>query len=63
MIFHRLALNNFGLFCGEQTFSLTPRVRYRKRRPVILIGGKNGTGKTTILEAVRLCLYGARSLG
>ncbi len=63
MIFHRLTLNDFGLFGGEQTFSLTPRIRYKKRCPVILIGGKNGTGKTTILEAVRLCLYGARSLG
>ncbi len=63
MILHRLTLKNFGLFSGEQTFNLTPRMKYNKRRPVILIGGKNGSGKTTILEAVRLCLYGPRSLG
>ena len=63
MIFHQLILNDFGLFGGEQIFSLTPRIKYNKRRPIILIGGKNGAGKTTILEAVRLCLYGARSLG
>ena len=63
MILHRLTLTDFGLFSGEHTFSLTPRTKYRTRRPVILIGGKNGTGKTTILEAVRLCLYGSRSLG
>ena len=63
MILHRLTLKDFGLFSGEHSFSLTPRIKYRKRRPIILIGGENGTGKTTILEAVRLCLYGPRSLG
>ncbi|MDE0041331.1 MAG: DNA sulfur modification protein DndD [Candidatus Poribacteria bacterium] len=63
MILHRLTLRDFGLFFGQHTFSLTPRTKYGKRRPVVLIGGKNGTGKTTILEAVRLCLYGPRSLG
>lgn len=63
MILHQLTLRDFGLFCGEQRFSLTPRIKYKKRRPIILIGGKNGTGKTTILDAVRLCLYGSRLLG
>ena len=63
MILHQLTLRDFGLFFGQHTFSLTPRIKYRKRRTVVLIGGKNGTGKTTILEAVRLCLYGSRSLG
>lgn len=59
MILHKLSLNNFGLFRGSQHIKLTPN----GTGPVILIGGMNGTGKTTLLDAVRLCLYGKRSLG
>lgn len=59
MIIHTLTVNNFGLFRGEHTLSLTPK----GAGPIILIGGMNGAGKTTLLEAVRLCLYGKRALG
>lgn len=58
MILTELVLDNFGLYRGRNVFDLRPRVRYRQERPVILFGGKNGAGKTTILEAINLCLYG-----
>jgi DNA sulfur modification protein DndD len=63
MIFNRLCIRNFGLFCGAHEFDLKPRVKYRQHRPIILFGGKNGAGKTTLLEATMLCLYGQSSLG
>ena len=59
MIFHKLILNNVGLFRGKQTINLTPK----DNKSIILIGGMNGAGKTTLLDAVRLCLYGKRALG
>ncbi len=59
----RLALVNFGLFRGSNEIDLAPKKRHNKSRPVILIGGSNGAGKTTILEAIRLCLYGPLALG
>ena len=61
MILHRLTLNDFGLYGGEHIFDLTPNLD--EGRPVILVRGHNGAGKTTFLEAIRLALYGKRALG
>lgn len=63
MILERLIINNFRVFEGEHAFELAPRIKYNKRRPIILFGGLNGAGKTTTLSAVRLALYGKQSIG
>jgi DNA sulfur modification protein DndD len=63
MLIRSLTLENFGLFRGRNILDFTPKTRYGTTKPVILVGGKNGAGKTTILEAIRLCLYGPLALG
>src|ERR1700733_2058367 len=55
MILDEIALQNFGLYAGRQTMVLTPP---SSSKPVVLIGGLNGGGKTTLLDALQLCLYG-----
>lgn len=55
MILDELVLNDFGAFSGRHVLSLTPQ----GDRPVVLIGALNGTGKTTVLEALQLALFGA----
>ena len=60
MKINRLQLENVGAFWGRYSFDFqTPG----KSRNVVLIGGKNGSGKTTILEAIRLALYGTFAFG
>lgn len=59
MILTTLTIHDFGVFRGEHTVDLSPK----DRRPIVMFGGKNGAGKSTILEAIRLCLYGVGSLG
>ena len=63
MLLRRIALTNIGLFQGKHEFDLMPNFLKTVSRPITLIGGMNGTGKTTMLESLRLCLYGKDSLG
>ncbi|MGJ3254910.1 MAG: DNA sulfur modification protein DndD [Alcanivorax sp.] len=63
MLIKELVLNNFRVYSGENRFDLAPRRRYGRTRPIILFGGLNGAGKTSILSGVRLALYGRASLG
>ena len=55
MILDEITLDNFGLYAGNQTVVLTPPSR---DKPIILFGGLNGGGKTTLIDALQLCLFG-----
>ncbi len=63
MIFNRIVFENYGLFAGRNEFDLRPRTRYGRMCPIVLFGGKNGAGKTTFLDAIRLALYGRQGVG
>ena len=58
MTINQLTLTNFGIFQGEQVLRFDTS---GAERPIVLIGGENGRGKTTILESVFLVLYGKLS--
>lgn len=60
MIFLELVLQNFGLYKGRQVINLRPEDN-GNLRPIILFGGMNGGGKTTLMDAIRLALYGHRA--
>ena len=59
MLLTKLILENYGVYDGRHVLDLT----CDENKPVILCGGKNGSGKTTILEAIMLSLYGKTFLG
>ena len=59
MYFTKIELHNFGIYKGHHEMCLSDQIGNRN---ITLIGGLNGRGKTTILEAVLLGLYGSNSI-
>lgn len=60
MKINKLSLHNFKSFEGTCNINgLSDTLTSEKR--IILFGGLNGAGKTTIFEAILLCLYGKRN--
>lgn len=59
MIFLELVLQNFGPYLGRQVLNFRPEDD--RTRSIILLGGMNGGGKTTLMDAIRLSLYGHRA--
>ncbi len=60
MIFTELVLENFGAYANRNVINLRPE-NNDVMRPIILVGGMNGGGKTTFMDAIRLALYGQRA--
>ena len=68
MIFTELVIENFGAYAGKQTINLRPALKDTASHenddtihPIVLLGGMNGGGKTTLMDAIRLALYGQRA--
>lgn len=55
MIIDTMKLHNIGVYKGTHSFDLMPVSGSKK---VTLIGGLNGTGKTSFLDAIQIGLFG-----
>lgn len=63
MILRSVTFTDFGVYGGTQTLDLAPDADGAYDRPIVLFRGKNGVGKTTFVEGVRLALHGPLALG
>lgn len=54
----QLTITNFGIYKNEHTFEFP----YSTNKNVSIIIGKNGAGKTTFLNAIKICLFGSMIL-
>ena len=61
MILRTFSVENIRLFKGIHTIDFTPLQNSNEYKPIILIGGKNGSGKTSLFDSILLCLYGSHT--
>ena len=59
MLLENLVIENYGVYGGRNEFDLSTT----PEKPIVLVGGLNGAGKTTILESMMMALYGRAYFG
>lgn len=59
MKINKVELYNIGPYLDKNTFQFT----CSKDKHIVLIGGKNGAGKTTFFKSIKTCLYGCKVWG
>lgn len=60
MKINKIELKNIGSYEGLNQFDIADQ---NGQGNVVVIGGKNGAGKTTMFTSIKLCLYGHRESG
>jgi len=60
MKINKIVLYNFNSYEGLNEFDFTSE---DNKKNIILIGGKNGAGKTSLFTAIKIALYGPLSFG
>lgn len=56
----QIVLYNVGPYIDRNEFNISVR---DKNKNIVLIGGKNGAGKTTFFKSIKTCLYGSKVWG